>query len=109
MGPRGGELKDVDPVNAQMRSLPTTVVSTTPHGPLDWPNATLVSGDAVEVVTGLKEVSDVPLRLHGSLAMNRALMAAGLVDRIQVTIFPVISGQTGTARSLVVRVTLTWS
>jgi len=27
--------------------------------------------------------------------MNRALMAAGLVDRVQVTIFPVISGRTG--------------
>jgi dihydrofolate reductase len=27
--------------------------------------------------------------------MNRALMAAGLVDLVQVTIFPVISGQTG--------------
>jgi hypothetical protein len=27
--------------------------------------------------------------------MNRALMAAGLVDRVQVTIFPVITGQTG--------------
>ncbi len=29
--------------------------------------------------------------------MNRALMAAGLVDRIQVTVFPVISGRTGAA------------
>jgi dihydrofolate reductase len=28
--------------------------------------------------------------------MNRALMAAGLVDRLQITIFPVITGQTGT-------------
>ena len=28
--------------------------------------------------------------------MNRALMAAGLVDRVQVTLFPVITGQTGT-------------
>jgi riboflavin biosynthesis pyrimidine reductase len=27
--------------------------------------------------------------------MNRALMAAGLVDRVQVTIYPVITGQTG--------------
>jgi dihydrofolate reductase len=35
-------------------------------------------------------------RSHGSLSMNRALMAAGLVDRVQVTIFPVITGQTGT-------------
>ena len=39
----------------------------------------------------------MPLRSNGSLAMNRSLMAAGLVDRIQVTIFPVISGQTGSA------------
>jgi riboflavin biosynthesis pyrimidine reductase len=37
----------------------------------------------------------VPLRSHGSLSMNRSLMAAGLVDRIQVTVFPVISGRTG--------------
>jgi dihydrofolate reductase len=44
----------------------------------------------------LKEESDVPLRSHGSLSMNRALMAAGLVDRVQVTIFPVITGKTGT-------------
>ena len=28
--------------------------------------------------------------------MNRALMAAGLVDRVQVSVFPVISGRTGT-------------
>ncbi|TCM43664.1 dihydrofolate reductase family protein [Kribbella sp. VKM Ac-2568] len=84
-----------DPVNTRMRNLPTTVVSTTLQGPLDWPDATLVSGDAVEVVARLKEESEVPLRSHGSLSMNRALMAAGLVDRVQVTIFPVITGQTG--------------
>jgi dihydrofolate reductase len=35
------------------------------------------------------------LRSHGSLSLNRALMAAGLVDRLQVTIFPAITGQTG--------------
>jgi dihydrofolate reductase len=95
MGPNGGELTELDPVNARMRSLPTTVVSSTLEGPLDWPNATLVSGDAVDVVAQLKQDSDVPLRSHGSLAMNRALMAAGLIDRVQLTIFPVISGQTG--------------
>ncbi len=80
----------------RMRSMPTTVVSSTLEGPLDWPDATVVSGDAVDVVARLKEESDVPLRSHGSLSLNRALMAAGLVDRVQVTLFPVISGQTGT-------------
>ncbi len=48
-----------------------------------------------DVVARLKEESQVPLRSHGSLSMNRALMAAGLVDRVQLTIFPVITGQTG--------------
>ena len=87
---------ELDPVNARMRRMPTTVVSTTLEGPLDWPDATLASGDAVDVVARLKEDSDVPLRSHGSLSMNRALMAAGLVDRVQLTLFPVISGRTGT-------------
>ncbi|MFD5317688.1 dihydrofolate reductase family protein [Streptomyces sp. NPDC127098] len=87
---------DLDPVNSRMRSMPTTVVSTTLAGPLAWPNATVVAGDAVDVVARLKEESAVPLRSHGSLSLNRALMAAGLVDRVQVTLFPVISGQTGT-------------
>ena len=85
-----------DPWVTRMRNLPTTVVSTTLEGPLDWPDATLVSGDAVDVIARLKEESEVPLRSHGSLSMNRALMAAGLVDFVQVTLFPVITGQTGT-------------
>jgi dihydrofolate reductase len=84
-----------DPWVTRMRNLPATVISTTLEGPLDWPDATVVSGDAVDVVARLKEESEVPLRSHGSLSMNRALMAAGLVDRVQVTLFPVITGQTG--------------
>jgi len=86
-----------DPWVTRMRNLPATVVSTTLQGRLDWPDATVVRGDAVDVVARLKEESGVPLRSHGSLSMNRALMAAGMVDRVQVTIFPVITGQTGTA------------
>ena len=84
-----------DPWVTRMRHLPATVVSTRLAGPLDWPNASIASGDAVDVVARLKEESHVPLRSHGSLSMNRALMAAGLVDRVQVTLFPVITGQTG--------------
>lgn len=90
------EALEGDPINARMASLPTTVVSSTLDGPLEWPHATLARGDAVDVVARLKQESDVPLRSHGSLSMNRALMAAGLVDRVQVTVFPVLSGRTGT-------------
>ena len=84
-----------DPWVTRMRNLPATVVSTTLEGSLDWPDATVVSGDAVDVVARLKQESEMPLRSHGSLSMNRALMAAGLVDHVQVTLFPVITGQTG--------------
>jgi len=85
-----------DPWVTRMWNMPATVVSTTLKEPLDWPNATVVSGDAVDVVARLKAESDVPLRSHGSLSLNRALMAAGLVDRLHVTLFPVVTGRTGT-------------
>jgi dihydrofolate reductase len=85
----------LDPWVTRMRNLPATVVSRTLQEPLDWPDAAVASGDAVDVVARLREESELPLRSHGSLSMNRALMAAGLVDRVQVTVFPVITGQTG--------------
>ena len=84
-----------DPWVTRMWNMPATVVSSTLKEPLDRPNATVASGDAADVVARLKEESEVPLRSHGSLSLNRALMAAGLVDRVQVTLFPVITGQTG--------------
>src|SRR3954467_11772989 len=84
-----------DPWVTRMVNMPATVVSRTLTAALDWPDATVVSGDAVEVVAQLKEQSEIPLRSHGSLSLNRALMAAGLVDFVQVTLFPVITGQTG--------------
>jgi dihydrofolate reductase len=86
----------LDPWVTRMRSMPATVLSNTMEGDLDWlGGATVGTGDAAEVVARLKEESELPLRSHGSLSLNRALMAAGLVDRVQVTIFPVITGETG--------------
>ena len=95
LGPNTAEAEVTDPVNTRMRDMPTTVVSTSLEGPLDWPDATLVSGDAVDVIARLKEESGVALRSHGSLSMNWSLLAAGLVDRVQVSLFPVITGRTG--------------
>lgn len=37
----------------RMRALPATVVSTTLRGTLDWPDASVVGGDGVEVVAAL--------------------------------------------------------
>src|SRR3954454_12539333 len=95
LGPLVAGDEGLDPVNSAMRNLPATVVSSTLDAPLDWPDATLEPGNAVDVVARLKEESDVPLRSNGSLSMNWALMDAGLVDRVQVTVFPVITPRTG--------------
>ena len=85
-----------DPWVTRMKKMPATVVSSTLKGPVDWPNATIENGAAVDIGTRLKKESKVPLRSHGSISLNRALMAAGLVDLLRVTVFPVISGKTGT-------------
>jgi hypothetical protein len=50
LGPSAEEAMVDDPVNTRMMSLPTTVVSTTLQGPLAWPNATPMYGDAVDVI-----------------------------------------------------------
>ncbi|WP_412537963.1 dihydrofolate reductase family protein [Longispora sp. K20-0274] len=82
----------------RMFDSPVTVLSSRLTEPLDWPGTTIESGDPVEVVSRLKAESDVPLRSHGSLRLNRALLDAGLIDAIELTIFPVISGATGADR-----------
>ena len=87
----------LDEWNVRTMRMPATVISSTLPDTLGWPDATIVSGDAVDIVARLKQQSDVPLRSPASLSLNWALMAAGLVDRLQVTIFPVISGRTGTS------------
>ncbi|GAA2860312.1 deaminase reductase [Actinoplanes cyaneus] len=82
----------------RMFASPVTVLSSRLTEPLAWAGTTIESGDPVEVVRRLKAESGVPLRSHGSLTLNRALLNAGLVDAIEVTVFPVISGATGVDR-----------
>jgi len=53
-----------------------------------WSNTRICSGDLVDEVRGLKAGSDVPLRTVGSLSVARQLLAAGLVDRLRLMIFP---------------------
>ncbi|WP_035699125.1 dihydrofolate reductase family protein [Glycomyces tenuis] len=80
-----------DPLGA----VPKIVFSKTLEEPLEWANSRLVRGDAVEAVRTLKEESDRPLSTLGSLSLCRSLLAAGLVDRYRVVVFPVVTGATG--------------
>jgi dihydrofolate reductase len=81
-----------------LSAVPKIVFSSTLQGPLDWPNSTLVSGDAVEAVRELKRSGSGPLSTLGSLSLSRSLLVAGLVDRFRIVVFPVITGSTGRER-----------
>jgi hypothetical protein len=70
-----------DEWNVWTLQSPATVISSTLHETLGRPDATIVTADAVEIVSRLKAESDVPLRSQASLSLNWDLMAAGLVDR----------------------------
>lgn len=81
-----------------LAAVPKIVFSSTLQGPLDWPNSTLVTGDAVEAVRDLKRTGTGPLSTLGSLHLSRSLLVAGLVDRFRLVVFPVITGSTGRER-----------
>jgi dihydrofolate reductase len=87
-----------DPGLAALTALPKVVFSSTLKAPLSWANTELVDGDAVEAVQDMKQRDSRPLRTIGSVSLCRSLLDAGLVDRLRVVVFPVITGATGNDR-----------
>jgi dihydrofolate reductase len=76
-------------------AMDKVVFSSTLAEPLEWPNTRLVREDAVKAVAGMKSDGDRPLRTIGSPSLCRSLVRAGLVDRLRVVVFPVITGASG--------------
>jgi dihydrofolate reductase len=87
-----------DPGLAALTAMPKVVFSSTLEVPLPWANTELVDGDAVEAVQDMKRCHARPLRTVGSVSLCRSLLAAGVVDRFRVVVFPVITGATGQDR-----------
>jgi dihydrofolate reductase len=83
---------------AGLTAMPKVVFSSTLRAPLSWANTELVDGDAVEAVRSMKQAVSRPMRTVGSLSVCRSLLAAGLVDRFRVVVFPVITGASGRER-----------
>jgi dihydrofolate reductase len=81
-----------------LAAVPKVVFSSTLQEPLNWQNTELVRGDAVEAVRTMKRSGDRPMSTLGSLSLCRSLLAAGLVDRFRLVVFPVITGRTGRER-----------
>jgi dihydrofolate reductase len=86
-----------EPYYDSLNTLPKIVFSSTLEEPLGWQNSTLLNEDAVTAIERLKRETETPMRSHGSISLNRALLAAGLVDRLEVMVFPAITGRAGYA------------
>jgi dihydrofolate reductase len=87
-----------DPGMAALTAMPKVVFSSTLKAPLSWANTELVGEDPVEAVRDMKRRDSREIRTLGSLSLCRSLLAAGVVDRFRVVIFPVITGATGKDR-----------
>ena len=84
-----------DPSFARMAEIRKVVFSTTLEPPLTWANTELVGEDAVVALRRMKEEGSAPLRTMGSISLNKALLRAGLVDSLQLVVFPVVTGESG--------------
>ncbi len=83
------------PLARLMNSLPKLVFSATLAEPLAWDNAQLAKHGPAEEIRALKDQHGDPLRSIGSITLVRHLMAAGLVDRLRLVMFPHLLGQAG--------------
>jgi dihydrofolate reductase len=84
---RSGEFAD------KFNAMPKFVVSTTLGGAELWSNTTVLdTGDATAQVRKLKEEFDGTLQVPGSHRLVQELLAADLVDQVNLMIFPVVLG-----------------
>jgi dihydrofolate reductase len=61
--------------------------------PLDWEHSHKLSGDTAEAVAELKRSEGRDLLIQGSSTLYPPLLAAGLIDRLVLMVFPIVLGK----------------
>jgi dihydrofolate reductase len=74
---------------AGYNAMPKYVVSSTVTDP-EWNNTSVLA--SLHDVAALRDGDGGPIMVHGSLLLTQGLLAAGLVDEMRLTVFPVILG-----------------
>jgi dihydrofolate reductase len=68
------------------------VVASTTLGSSDWQNTTVVRSDLEGTIGALKHEDGDPILIAGSRSVVQALLVAGLVDEMNLQVFPLILG-----------------
>lgn len=89
-----------DPTFPRMAELPKIVFSKTLTPPLTWANTTIIDEPVETAVPAMKDEPGDPMRVIGSLSLVRSLFRFGLVDRLRLTVFPQVLGESGQERLL---------
>ncbi|TDO67332.1 dihydrofolate reductase [Kribbella sp. VKM Ac-2571] len=90
---------DVEPFASFINSAPKYVATSTPlQG--DWANSSVIDGDLAEFVKHLKTQPGGDIGIHGSISVTQTLLAAGLVDELQLVIVPTIAPAAGQKKLL---------
>ena len=79
------------PFTGLLNGVPKYVASRTLAGPLAWHRSTLLTGDLAESITALKERHD-EVHVIGSLDLLQSLLRFGLVDRMNLWLYPLLLG-----------------
>jgi dihydrofolate reductase len=79
-------------VASGLNNLPKHIATSRPDS-ISWNNARPIEGDVVEFVRKLKEQPGGELQVHGSHGLIQTLLGAGLVDEINLFIFPLVLGE----------------
>jgi len=79
------------PFTGLLNGVPKYVASRTLADPLAWHGSTLVADDLAESITSLKEGHD-EVHMIGSLDLLQSLLRFGLVDRINLWLYPLLLG-----------------
>ncbi len=81
-----------NPYTDVLNKVQKYVASTSLTEPLPWTHSTLLTGDVVDAVAGLKRRSPHDIGVLGSGQLLRTLMHHRLVDEYVLSIYPVILG-----------------
>ena len=87
----GRQLREEIPFTGLLNGVPKYVVSRTLAEPLAWQGSTLVAEALVEGITSLKERHD-EVHVIGSLDLVQSLLRFGLVDRLDLWLYPLLLG-----------------